>query len=157
MIERTELDPSYHPLHQETRRGQMRRLHGQSPDATQIEDGYGFVNEYVAARHYPDDDTQALHLDTLYADTVISDKSESRSRPGEGTVTFTHTGRNQHGDVVAVASWWAVSQRNASCPRVEHRRSEIERPARSDRVRTLDASIEPCVQYRRQMSNTSAR
>nr|WP_314141276.1 MaoC family dehydratase [uncultured Rhodococcus sp.] len=44
-----------------------------------------------------------FHGDTLYAETVISDKRESRSRPGEGIVTFTHTGRNQHGDIVAIA------------------------------------------------------
>ncbi|OZD79956.1 dehydratase [Rhodococcus sp. 05-339-2] len=44
-----------------------------------------------------------FHGDTLYAETVISDKRESKSRPGEGIVTFTHTGRNQHGDIVAVA------------------------------------------------------
>jgi acyl dehydratase len=35
---------------------------------------------------------------------VIADKRESQSRPGEGIVTFAHTGRNQHGDVVATAS-----------------------------------------------------
>lgn len=44
-----------------------------------------------------------VHGDTLYAETEISDKRESTSRPGEGVVTFTHTGRNQHGDVVVVA------------------------------------------------------
>jgi acyl dehydratase len=44
-----------------------------------------------------------FHGDTLYAETSISDKRESKSRPGEGIVTFTHTGRNQHGDVVVVA------------------------------------------------------
>ena len=44
-----------------------------------------------------------FHGDTLYAETLISDKRESKSRPGEGIVTFTHTGRNQHGDVVALA------------------------------------------------------
>ncbi|MDV8077321.1 MaoC family dehydratase [Rhodococcus sp. IEGM 1370] len=44
-----------------------------------------------------------FHGDTLYAETVISAKRESKSRPGEGIVTFTHTGRNQHGDVVAIA------------------------------------------------------
>ncbi|WP_374107300.1 MaoC family dehydratase [Rhodococcus sp. BP-313] len=44
-----------------------------------------------------------FHGDTLYAETSISDKRESKSRPGEGIVTFTHTGRNQHGDIVAVA------------------------------------------------------
>ncbi len=45
-----------------------------------------------------------FHGDTLYAETVITDKRESKSRPGEGIVTFAHTGRNQHDDVVATAS-----------------------------------------------------
>jgi acyl dehydratase len=45
-----------------------------------------------------------FHGDTLYAETKIVDKRESKSRPGEGIVTFAHTGRNQHGDVVATAS-----------------------------------------------------
>lgn len=44
-----------------------------------------------------------FHGDTLYAETLIADKRVSKSRPGEGVVTFTHTGRNQHGDIVAVA------------------------------------------------------
>ncbi|WP_430333772.1 MaoC family dehydratase [Rhodococcus sp. ACT016] len=44
-----------------------------------------------------------FHGDTLYAETVVTDLRESRSRPGEGIVTFEHTGRNQHGDVVATA------------------------------------------------------
>jgi acyl dehydratase len=45
-----------------------------------------------------------FHGDTLYAETEVTDKRESRSRPGEGIVTFSHIGRNQHGDVVATAS-----------------------------------------------------
>lgn len=45
-----------------------------------------------------------FHGDTLYAETVVTDKRESKSRPGEGIVTFVHTGRNQHGDVVATAT-----------------------------------------------------
>ena len=44
-----------------------------------------------------------FHGDTLYAETVCTDKRESTSRPGEGIVTLEHTGRNQHGDVVARA------------------------------------------------------
>lgn len=44
-----------------------------------------------------------FHGDTLYAETVVLDKRLSRSRPGEGIVRFEHTGRNQHGEVVAVA------------------------------------------------------
>jgi acyl dehydratase len=45
-----------------------------------------------------------FHGDTLYAESEILDKRESKSRPGEGIVTFKHTGRNQHGDIVATAS-----------------------------------------------------
>ncbi len=44
-----------------------------------------------------------LHGDTLYGETVVLDKRLSSSRPGEGIATFEHTGRNQHGDVVALA------------------------------------------------------
>ena len=45
-----------------------------------------------------------FHGDTLYASTVVTNLRESASRPGEGIVTFAHTGTNQHGDVVATAS-----------------------------------------------------
>jgi acyl dehydratase len=44
-----------------------------------------------------------FHGDTLYAETLVTDKRLSRSRPGEGVVSLRHTARNQHGDVVAVA------------------------------------------------------
>nr|WP_221333300.1 MaoC family dehydratase [Nocardia transvalensis] len=44
-----------------------------------------------------------FHGDTLYAETVVTEKRESKSRPGEGIVTLAHTGRNQHGDVVVTA------------------------------------------------------
>ncbi len=44
-----------------------------------------------------------FHGDTLYAETVVLEKRLSESRPGSGIVTFEHTARNQHGDVVAVA------------------------------------------------------
>lgn len=44
-----------------------------------------------------------FHGDTMYAETLILDKRESKSRPGEGVITFEHTGRNQHGDVIAKA------------------------------------------------------
>jgi acyl dehydratase len=43
------------------------------------------------------------HGDTMYAETLVLDKRESASRPGEGVVTMQHTARNQHGDVIAVA------------------------------------------------------
>ncbi|MEU2252689.1 MaoC family dehydratase [Nocardia xishanensis] len=45
-----------------------------------------------------------FHGDTIYAETVILDKRESKSRPGEGIVTFAHTAHNQHGEVVATAT-----------------------------------------------------
>jgi acyl dehydratase len=45
-----------------------------------------------------------FHGDTLYTETEILEKRRSASRPGQGIVTMRHTGRNQHGDVVAQAS-----------------------------------------------------
>jgi acyl dehydratase len=45
-----------------------------------------------------------FHGDTLYAETVVLEKRASKSRPGEGIVTLEHTARNQHGNVVAVAT-----------------------------------------------------
>jgi acyl dehydratase len=41
--------------------------------------------------------------DTLRSETRVLSKRLSRSRPGQGIVEFEHTGRNQHGDTVAVA------------------------------------------------------
>lgn len=43
------------------------------------------------------------HGDTLYGETRILEKRESKSRPGQGIVTMEHIGRNQHGEVVAKA------------------------------------------------------
>ncbi|MGO4585684.1 MaoC family dehydratase [Arthrobacter sp. 2RAF6] len=44
------------------------------------------------------------HGDTLYTETVVAGKRESSSRPGQGVVTMKHTGRNQDGTVVALAT-----------------------------------------------------
>ncbi len=44
------------------------------------------------------------HGDTIYAETLITDKRESKTRPGEGVVSMEHTARDQRGEVVAVAS-----------------------------------------------------
>ncbi|WP_314140222.1 MaoC family dehydratase [uncultured Plantibacter sp.] len=44
------------------------------------------------------------HGDTLYAETLVTAKRLSSSRPGEGVVTLLHTGRNQDGVVVATAT-----------------------------------------------------
>ncbi|MFC4125870.1 MaoC family dehydratase [Nocardia rhizosphaerae] len=44
-----------------------------------------------------------FHGDTMYAETLVTDKRESRSRQGEGIVSLTHTARNQDGVIVAKA------------------------------------------------------
>ncbi|MGH8328652.1 MAG: MaoC family dehydratase [Steroidobacteraceae bacterium] len=38
--------------------------------------------------------------DTLYAESEVLDKRESRSRPEQGVVTVKTTGKNQHGEIV---------------------------------------------------------
>jgi acyl dehydratase len=45
-----------------------------------------------------------FHGDTLYGETVMTDRRRSKSRPDTGVVTLEHTGRNQAGAVVAVAT-----------------------------------------------------
>ncbi len=45
-----------------------------------------------------------FHGDTLYSETVVADRRPSASRPGQGVVSFAHTGRNQDGTVVATAT-----------------------------------------------------
>ncbi|NJC21913.1 acyl dehydratase [Arthrobacter pigmenti] len=45
-----------------------------------------------------------FHGDTLYTETEITEKRPSKSRPGQGLVTMKHTGRNQDGEVVALAT-----------------------------------------------------
>jgi len=44
-----------------------------------------------------------FHGDTIYAETEVVDKRESKSRPQWGIVTFEHRATNQHGDVVMKA------------------------------------------------------
>lgn len=50
------------------------------------------------------------HGDTLYAETRVVDARPSSSRPGQGVVTLEHTGRDQHGTVVAVATRTVLMQ-----------------------------------------------
>lgn len=45
-----------------------------------------------------------FHGDTLYGSTRVDALRASSSRPGQGIATLTHTGRNQDGTVVAVAT-----------------------------------------------------
>lgn len=44
-----------------------------------------------------------FHGDTLYTETVVTQKRLSASRPGQGIVSMEHTGRNQSGVVVGKA------------------------------------------------------
>jgi acyl dehydratase len=41
-----------------------------------------------------------FHGDTLYAETEVLEKRESKSHPDRGIIRFKHIGRNQNGDVV---------------------------------------------------------
>jgi len=50
------------------------------------------------------------HGDTLYAETLVVDVRPSSSRPGQGIATLEHTGRNQRGEVVVVATRSALMQ-----------------------------------------------
>ncbi|WP_104139630.1 MaoC family dehydratase [Cryobacterium sp. Y62] len=43
------------------------------------------------------------HGDTLYSETIVTDKRLSKSRPGQGIITLEHTGRNQDGVIVGTA------------------------------------------------------
>jgi len=61
-----------------------------------------------------------LHGDTLYTETEVVDKRLSASRPGQGIVTLRHTGRNQRGEVVALATrtalMWCAPQTPGGTP-----------------------------------------
>lgn len=41
-----------------------------------------------------------FHGDTIYVESQVLDKRESRSNPARGIVRFKHTARNQHGAIV---------------------------------------------------------
>ena len=45
-----------------------------------------------------------FHGDTLYSESEVVEKRLSESRKGQGIVTLRHTGRNQDGTVVALAT-----------------------------------------------------
>jgi len=54
-----------------------------------------------------------FHADTLYGETIVLDRRISRSRREAGIVTFEHTGRNQHGTIVAIATRQVMMLRSA--------------------------------------------
>lgn len=51
------------------------------------------------------------HGDTIYAETRVLEKRESKSRPTQGIVKLEHIARNQHGDIVAKAVRSVLMQR----------------------------------------------
>jgi len=55
-----------------------------------------------------------FHGDTLYAETEVVDKRESKSRPQWGIVTFEHRAKNQHGELVMRARRQAMMRKKAS-------------------------------------------
>jgi acyl dehydratase len=55
-----------------------------------------------------------FHGDTLYVETEVVSKRESRSRPDQGIVQFRHIGRNQDGTVVIEFERTALMLKRAS-------------------------------------------
>jgi acyl dehydratase len=51
------------------------------------------------------------HGDTVYGETTVLDKRLSKSRPGQGVVTFRHVAKNQRGDGVAVVTLTTLMRR----------------------------------------------
>ena len=54
-----------------------------------------------------------FHGDTIYAETEVVDKRESKSRPQWGIVTFEHRALNQHGELVMRARRNAMMRKRA--------------------------------------------
>jgi acyl dehydratase len=52
-----------------------------------------------------------FHGDTLYVETTVLDKRDSRSHPEAGIVRFRHVGRNQRGEVVLECERTALIRR----------------------------------------------
>jgi acyl dehydratase len=55
-----------------------------------------------------------FHGDTIYAETEIVDKRESKSRPQWGIVTFEHRARNQRGELVMRARRQAMMRKKSA-------------------------------------------
>jgi acyl dehydratase len=55
-----------------------------------------------------------FHGDTIYAETEVVDKRESRSRPAWGIVVFEHRARNQDGEIVMRCRRAAMMRRRAA-------------------------------------------
>lgn len=50
-----------------------------------------------------------FHGDTIYAETEVIEKRESKSNPDRGIVRFKHAGRNQNGEIVVEIERTALS------------------------------------------------
>src|SRR5437867_537386 len=55
-----------------------------------------------------------FHGDTIYVETEIVDKRDSKSRPQWGIVTFEHRAKNQHGELVMRARRNAMMRRRSA-------------------------------------------
>ena len=55
-----------------------------------------------------------FHGDTIYAETEVIDKRESKSRPQWGIVTFEHRAVNQHGELVMRARRNAMMRKRSA-------------------------------------------
>ena len=55
-----------------------------------------------------------FHGDTIYSETEVVDKRDSKSRPQWGIVTFEHRAKNQHGDIVMRARRQAMMRRKTA-------------------------------------------
>ena len=55
-----------------------------------------------------------FHGDTIYSETEVVEKRESKSRPQWGIVVFEHRAKNQHGDVVMRCRRAAMMRRRAA-------------------------------------------
>ncbi|HXH12640.1 MAG TPA: MaoC family dehydratase [Alphaproteobacteria bacterium] len=55
-----------------------------------------------------------FHGDTIYAETEVVEKRESRSRQDAGVVFFEHRAKNQHGEVVARCRRAALMRKRGS-------------------------------------------
>jgi acyl dehydratase len=55
-----------------------------------------------------------FHGDTIYSETEVMEKRESRSRPQWGVVIFEHRAKNQHGDVVMRCRRAAMMRRRSA-------------------------------------------
>ncbi|WP_028710504.1 MaoC family dehydratase [Paracoccus pantotrophus] len=55
-----------------------------------------------------------FHGDTIWSETEVLDKRESKSRPNQGIVTFLHRGYNQKGELVATIKRPALMMKSAA-------------------------------------------